>query len=138
MENKTDNESLALLARMFKAKWGITLNTYEDLYSRTDCWFEWDTKSYDVEVKRRRFNSNKYPTTIINYDKYKELVKRNAILVIMFDDCWYICKNVRKAYLKTTPMYARHTTDWVGEWEWSNKVELDLNKFDKYDYVRVD
>lgn len=137
-EMKTDNESLALLARMFKAKWGIDLHTYEDIYNRTDCWFDWNDKSYDVEVKRRRFNSDKYPTTIINYEKYKELVKRGAMLVVMFDNKWGILKNVRSGYLKVTPMYARHTTDWDGQYEWSFKVELDLNAFTWYDYVRVD
>lgn len=134
MENKTDNESLALLARMFKAKWGITLNTYEDLYSRTDCWFEWDTKSYDVEVKRRRFNSDKYPTTIINYDKYKELVKKGAILVVMFDDKWGILKNVRKAFVRETKIYCNHCTDFPSYPEWGSKVELNLNSFKWYDY----
>ena len=29
----------------------------------------------------------------------------------MFNDCWYICKDVASAYIKTTSMYARHTTD---------------------------
>lgn len=131
---KTDNESLTLLADMFQQRWGIKLHTYEDIYNRTDCWFDWKDKSYDVEVKRRRFNSDKYPTTIINLDKYKELVKRSAILICMFDDCWYVCKDVASAYIKTTSMYARHTTDWDGEYEWSYKVELNLNKFTKYDY----
>lgn len=134
MENKTDSASLSLLADMFMKRWGIKLNTYDFIYNRTDCWFDWNDKTYEVEVKRRRFNSDKYPTTIINLDKYKELVSRKAILVVMFNDCWYVCKDVASAYIKTTSMYARHTTDWEGEYEWSYKVELNLNKFTKYDY----
>lgn len=131
---KTDSESLKQLSDLFLKRWGIQLNTYEDIYHRTDMWFEWNGSKRDLEVKRRRFSSNTYPTTIINEDKFIELCKANACLVVMFDDCWYVCKNVRNAYLKTTPMYARHTTDFGGNWEWSNKIELDLSKFTKYDY----
>jgi len=131
---KTDSESLKQLTDIFQSRWGIDLNTYEDIYHRTDMWFEWNGSKRDVEVKRRRFQSNKYPTTIINEDKFVELCKKNACLVIMFDDCWFVCKNVRSAYIKTTSMYARHTTDFGGNYEWANKIELDLNKFTRYDY----
>lgn len=131
---KTDNESLQQLHNIFLQRWGIELNTYKDQFHRTDMWFEWNGTTKDVEVKRRRFQSNKYPTTIINEDKFVELCKKNACLVIMFDDCWFVCKNVRSAYIKTTSMYARHTTDFGGNYEWSNKIELDLNKFTKYEY----
>lgn len=131
---KTDLESLNKLTKIFNDKWGIQLNIYKDTFHRTDMWFEWNGKTRDVEVKKRRFNSDKYPTTIINEDKFLELLKNRACLVVMFDDCWYVCKNVARAYLKTTPMYARHTTDFGGNYEWSNKVELDLNKFTKYEY----
>jgi len=131
---KTDNESLQQLHNIFLQRWGIELNTYKDQFHRTDMWFEWNGTTKDVEVKRRRFQSNKYPTTIINEDKFIELCKKNACLVIMFDDCWFVCKNVRSAYIKTTSMYARHTTDFGGNYEWSNKIELDLNKFTKYEY----
>lgn len=131
---KTDSQSLNTLATLFKDKWNITLHTYDDIFNRTDCWFDWKEQSFDVEVKRRRFDSRKYPTTIINYDKYKELVKRKAILVVMFDDKWGILKNVRSGYLRTTPMYAKSTTDWDGEYAWSYKVELNLNAFTWYEY----
>lgn len=131
---KTDSESLQKLTDMFLQRWGIQLNTYEDQFHRTDMWFDWKDKKIDVEVKRRRFKSDKYPTTIINIDKYKELVVNKACLVIMFDDCWYICKDVRLPYIKCTPMYARHCTDFAGDWEWAYKVELDLTKFTRYDY----
>ena len=131
---KTDSQSLNTLATLFKDKWNITLHTYDDIFNRTDCWFHWKDKSFEVEVKRRRFDSHKYPTTIINYEKYKELVKRKAILVVMFDDKWGILKNVRSGYLRTTPMYAKSTTDWDGEYRWSNKVELNLDSFTWYEY----
>lgn len=131
---KTDLESLKQLTEIFNDRWGIQLNVYNDTFHRTDLWFEWNGRKRDIEVKRRRFSSNTYPTTIINEDKFIELLKKGAFLVVMFDDCWYVCKNVRNAYLKTTPMYARHTTDFGGNWEWANKVELDLTKFTKYDY----
>lgn len=131
---KTDSQSLNQLTDIFLQRWGIKLNTYKDEFHRTDMWFEWNGTTKDVEVKRRRFNSSKYPTTIVNEDKFKELLKNKACLVVMFDDCWFVCKNVAKAYLKTTPMYARHTTDFGGNWEWANKVELDLTKFTRYEY----
>lgn len=131
---KTDSESLKQLTDIFQSRWGIDLNTYEDIYHRTDMWFEWNGSKRDIEVKRRRFQSNQYHTTIINEDKFKELVSTKSILVIMFDNCWYVCKDVASAYIKTTSMYARHTTDFGGNYEWANKVELDLNKFTRYDY----
>lgn len=131
---KTDLKSLEQLQQIFKDRWGITLNIYKNQYSRVDCWFEFNDKKYDVEVKKRRFNSNQYPTTIINEDKFIELCKKNACLVVMFDDCWFVCKNIKSAYIKTTSMYARHTTDFGGNYEWTNKVELNLNKFTRYDY----
>ena len=87
-----------------------------------------------MEVKRRRFKKDTYPTTIINLSKYNTLVKGNDILVIMFDDCWGICKDVKSAYLKTSPFYARSTTDFGGDYKWSDKVELDLDKFQWYEY----
>ena len=131
---KTDLKSLEQLQQIFNDRWGITLNIYKNQYSRVDCWFEFNDKKYEVEIKKRRFNSNQYPTTIINEDKFIELCKKNACLVVMFDDCWFVCKNIKSAYIKTTSMYARHTTDFGGNYEWANKVELDLNKFTKYEY----
>lgn len=131
---KTDLKSLEQLQQIFKDRWGIQLNIYENNYSRVDCWFEFNGKKYDVEVKKRRFNSGQYPTTIINEDKFVELHKKKAILVCMFDDKFGICKNVDSAYLKTTSMLARTTTDWGGDYKWSNKVELNLTKFNWYEY----
>lgn len=131
---KTDLESLKQLTEMFQKRWGIQLHTYTDIYHRTDMWFEWNGVKKDVEVKRRRFKSDRYPTTILNEDKYCELVRTRSCLVVMFDDCWFVCKNLSRAYVKTTSMYARHTTDFGGCYEWSPKVELDLSKFTRYEY----
>ena len=131
---KTDRESLETLKELFKENWKIDLNIYEDQYHKTDMWFDWNGSTRDIEVKRRRFNSNKYPTTIVNLEKYYELINRKAILVVMFDDCWYICKDVKKAYVATTSMYARQTTDFGGKYRWSDKIELDLTKFARYEY----
>lgn len=138
MENKTDSASLSLLADMFMKRWGIKLNTYDFIYNRTDCWFDWNDKTYEVEVKRRRFNSDKYPTTIINLDKYVELCKRNAILICMYNDCWGICKNVRKAFVRETKIYCNHCTDFPSNPEWGSKVELSLDCFKWYDYDETD
>lgn len=131
---KTDKESLEKLKSIFKERWDIDLHIYEDQFHKTDMYFEWNGRLRDIEVKKRRFNSDKYPTTIINLQKYNELVFRDAILVVMFDDCWYLCKDVRSAYVKCTEMYARWTTDFGGDYCWSAKVELDLNKFTRYEY----
>ena len=113
---KTDNKSLEQLTSIFKEKWSIDLHTYEDQYHRTDMWFDWNGQPKDIEVKRRRFLSNRYPTTIINADKFVELCKKKACLVVMFDDKWGICKNVRDAFVCCTKMYARHCTDFAGDW----------------------
>lgn len=131
---KTDTKSLDTLKEMFLNRWGIKLHIYDDIYNRTDCWFDWKDKSYDVEVKRRRFNKNTYPTAIINTDKYVELCKRNAILVCMYNDCWGICKNVRKAFVRETKIYCNHCTDFPSNPEWGSKVELSLDCFEWYDY----
>lgn len=130
---KTDSVSLKKLKKLFKERFNIDLYWYKDVFSRTDGWFTWNDKEYQVEVKCRRFDKNQYPTTIINEDKYNVL-KDKGILVVMFNDCWGICKDVESAYLKTTAMYARSTTDFGGEYRWSNKVELDLTKFKWYEY----
>lgn len=132
--HKTDIKSLEQLQEIFKTKWDIDLHIYEDQFHRTDLYFDWKGNRFDIEVKRRRFKKNTYPTTIINEDKFVELCKRNAILVCMYSDCWGICKNVDSAYLKTTSMLARTTTDWGGDYKWSNKVELNLTKFNWYEY----
>lgn len=131
---KTDLKSLEQLQQIFKDRWGITLNIYKNQYSRVDCWFEFNGKRYDIEVKKRRFNSNQYTTTIINEDKFVELCKRNAILVCMYSDCWGICKNVRKAFVKKTMIFCNHCTDFSSIPEWGSKVELDLNAFKWYKY----
>ena len=131
---KTDTKSLKQLQNEFKDKFNIDLQIMEDIFSRVDAWFTWNDKKYQVEVKRRRFDSDKYPTAIIDESKYDALVKRKAFLVCMYDDKWGICKNLESAYLKTTPVYCNKTTDWASDRQWSNKVELDLTKFRWYEY----
>lgn len=131
---KTDKDSLESLTKIFNDRWGIQLNIYPDQFHRTDCWFEWEGDTIDVEVKKRRFNSDKYKTTIINLDKYIELLKRKSILVVMFDDCFYIFKNLKKAAIGVTQMWARKTTDWGGNYIYSDKVELNLDEGKRYDY----
>lgn len=131
---KTDLNSLHFLQKEFYRRWNIQLNIYEDEFHRTDCWFKWKGQKYDVEVKKRRFDSSKYPTAIINLSKYKYLIRKNAILVYCYDDKWGICKNLGSAFVQISQMYAPTTTDWVGHYEYSNKVELNLDCFKWYAY----
>lgn len=131
---KTDTASLMKLKNIMKVRWQIDLEIYEDIFSRTDAHFMWNNRDIEVEVKCRRFSSDKYPTTIINSDKYDELLQRNAILVVMFDDCWYLFKNVKEAFCCQSMKYCRSTTDFGGRWAMSPKVELSLSKGIRYDY----
>lgn len=135
---KTDSQSLNQLTDIFLQRWGIQLNTYKDEFHRTDCYFTYNEKDWEVEVKKRRFNKNTYPTAIINTDKFIELCKRNAILVCMYNDCWGICKDVRKAFIKETKIFCNHCTDFPSNPEWGSKVELDLNAFKWYNYEEAD
>lgn len=130
----TDTISKQQIEQIFLDKWGIQLYWYEDQYSRMDGWFIWKDKRYEIELKRRRFDSNQYPTTIVNLDKFKELISNKGILIILFNDRWCVTTNPASTYLKVTSMYARQTTDFGGEWQWSEKVELDLNSFKWFDY----
>ena len=131
---KTDKKSIDALKDIFLDKWGIQLNEYEDQYHRTDVWFNWNGATKDIEVKKRRFNKDKYPTTVIDADKFVSLVKGKAFLVVMFDDCWGICKNVRDAYVTCTQMWARRCTDFAADYYWKNEVELSLDKFNWFNY----
>lgn len=131
---KTDSVSLKKLKKLFKERFNIDLYWYKDVFSRTDGWFTWNDKEYQVEVKCRRINSEEYPTAILNKEKYDVLVDNKALLVYMYNDKWGICKDVTKAFLKETPIYCSHKTDWTSNMQWEDKVELDLNKFKWYEY----
>ena len=131
---KTDSKSIELLTAMFLKNWNIELNTYEDQFHRTDCWFNWNDRTVDVEVKKRRFVSNKYPTTIIDKSKYVELLKAKGVLVVMFDDCWYLFKDLKGAFIKCSTIRCPSTTDFGGYLKWKEEIELDLTKGTRYDY----
>lgn len=125
---KTDIRSLVFVKDVFKTKYNLNINWSKDDYSRYDGSFEYNGNTYLVEVKRRRFNSSKYKTTIINREKYDFLSRNNSILVIIFDDCLYIFKDVKKAFVRDSMKYGRITTDFGGYYGYSNKTELNLNK----------
>lgn len=132
---KPDKESIDKIIDIFQKKWHLNLSKFEYKYSRTDLYLTKDDGTIrEIEVKRRRFNSNRYPTTIIDLSKYNELIKRNACLIVMFDDRWAILTDVESAYLKTTDMYCKSTTYFGGNWRMDPKVELDLSKFKWYKY----
>lgn len=128
---QTDTASKEMLCRWF-AERGIEIHWYKDVYSRLDGWFIWRNVRYEIEVKRRRFASSRYSTTLINQDKFKEIVSNKAILFVIFDDEIAVCKNVADAYIGVKNVYAKHCTDFDSDYEWSEKVELDLNKFTHY------
>lgn len=130
----TDDQNKNFIKQQFKNRFKINLNYYEDQYSQADGWFSWNGVKYNVELKERRFISTKYKTTIINKEKYNYLLANNGILVITFDDCFYIFKNLKQAFVKDTQIYCRTTTDFSrGSYKWSTKTELDLSKGLKYD-----
>lgn len=131
---KTDTASLNTVSKLFKNHWGIDVEWSKDIYSRMDGSFKWKDKEHLLEVKCRRFEKDKYPTTIIDYGKYQQLVDNQAVLVVLFDDCWGICKDVKRAFLKETEIYCRRCTDFPSESRWSSKVELDLNEFQWFEY----
>lgn len=125
---KTDIRSLVFIKNLFKDKYNIEIEWCKDDYSRYDGTFTWNNIAYIIEVKRRRFKSDKYPTTIINRDKFDILSKCNSILVIIFDDGVYIYKDVKRAFIKDSMKYGRSTTDFGGEYKYSLKTELSLKK----------
>lgn len=125
---KTDVRSLVFVRQLFKDKYGIDIKWCKDQYSQYDGTFKYNHKDYVIEVKRRRFHSSKYKTTIINRSKFEMLCNTNSVLVIIFDDCVCIYKDVKSAYVKDSMKYGCQTTDFGGEWGYSNKTELSLQK----------
>lgn len=125
---KTDIRSLVFIANLFRNKFGIDINWCKNQFSRWDGTFKYKNKDFICEVKRRRFNSDKYPTTIINRDKFEVLSRNNSLLIIIFDDGVYVFKDVKKAFIKDSMKYGRSTTDFGGYYGYSLKTELDLKK----------
>lgn len=130
---KTDIRSLVFTKSLFKDLYGIDIEWSKNDYSRYDGTFKWNNVDYIVEVKRRRFKSDKYNTTLINRDKFDLLARNNSVLVIIFDDGVYIFKNVKKAFVRDSYKYGRSATDFDGEYGYSLKTELSLNKAIKID-----
>lgn len=130
---KTDIRSLVFTKNLFKEKFNIDIEWCKDDYSRYDGTFNWKGIDYILELKRRRFKSDKYPTTIINRDKFDLLARNNSVLVIIFDDGVYIFKDVKKAFVRDSYKYGRSATDFDGEYGYSLKTELSLNKAIKID-----
>ena len=125
---KTDIRSLVFVKSLFRDKYNLNITWCKDEFSRYDGVVDINGEHYIVEVKRRRFKSDKYPTTIINREKYDILSSCNSILVVIFDDCVYIFKDVKKAYIKDSMKYGRSTTDFGGSDSYSQKTELNLKK----------
>lgn len=130
---KTDIRSLVFTKSLFKDLYGIDIEWSKNDYSRYDGTFKWNNVDYIVEVKRRRFKSDKYDTTLINRDKFDLLARNNSVLVIIFDDGVYIFKDVKKAFVRDSYKYGRSATDFDGEYRYSLKTELSLNKAIKID-----
>lgn len=130
---KTDVNSLVFVKDFFKERFNIEITWNSDQYSRADGYFNWNGVDYLIEVKRRRFNRSKYPTTIVNRDKFEFLGRNHSILVVIFDDGLWICKDVKKAFVKDDLKWGRHTTDFGGNYEYSLKTELSLKKGEWYD-----
>ena len=113
--NSSDKDSIHFIQKQFKDNWNLDLKITSNEFSQEDLVFTHNNKNHSVEVKRRRFNSNKYPTTIIEKSKYEYLLSHNGILVVVFDDCWIIIKNLKNAFVRETQKYARKTTDFKNQ-----------------------
>ena len=51
----------------------------------------------------------------------------------MFDDCWIIIKNLKKAFVRETQKYARKTTDFKNQnWVMKDFIELKFDNLIKY------
>lgn len=132
--NNSDKESVQFVQKAFK-KWNLELEITSNQYSQEDLTFKWNNNQYSVEVKKRRFKKDTYPTTIIEKSKWDYLLSHNGILVVLFDDCWVIFKNLKSAYKGISIKPARQTTDFKNQ-KWVNKefVELDLKKCLEYKF----
>ena len=131
--NSSDKDSIQFIQKQFKNIWNLDLKITSNEFSQEDLVFTHNNKNHSVEVKRRRFNSNKYPTTIIEKSKYEYLLSHNGILVVVFDDCWIIIKNLKNAFVAETKKYARKTTDFKNQdYVLKTFVELKFDNLVKY------
>lgn len=132
--NSSDKESVQFVQKAFK-KWNLDLEITPNQYSQEDLTFKWKNNQYSVEVKKRRFKKDKYPTTIIEKSKWDYLLSHNGILVVLFDDCWVVFKKLKAAFKGISVKPARKTTDFKNQ-VWVNKefVELDLKKCLEYKF----
>lgn len=131
--NSSDKESVQYVKKQFKDIWNLDLKITSNKFSQEDLWFYYNDKKHSVEVKRRRFNSNQYPTTIIEKSKYEYLLKNNGILVVVFNDCWIVIKDLRKAFVRESQKLARKTTDFNNQnWVIKDFIELNFNDLIKY------
>lgn len=129
---KTDWASLNEAEKLLNSL-GYQINWCKDQFSQWDGELTINNKLYKVECKNRRFKSDKYATTIVNEGKYKMLSSSPSILIIIFDDCIKITSNIKKCFVKMTPMYGCSCTDFKGTYGYRNKAELDINKFKTYE-----
>ena len=131
--NSFDKDSVQYVKKQFKDNWNLDLKITSNEFSQEDLVFTHNNKNHSVEVKRRRFNSNKYPTTIIEKSKYEYLLSHNGILVVVFDDCWIIIKNLKKAFVREAQKYARKTTAFKNQnWVMKDFIELKFDNLVKY------
>lgn len=132
--NSYDKDSVEFVQKAFK-KWDLDLEITSNQYSREDLTFKWNNNQYSVEVKKRRFKKDKYPTTIIEKAKWDYLISHNGILVVLFDDCWVVFKNIKKAFVKETIKWASKTTDFKDKRLVEHRyIELDLKKCLEYKF----
>lgn len=131
--NSSDKDSIQFIQKQFKNNWNLDLKITSNEFSQEDLVFTHNNKNHSVEVKKRRFNSNKYPTTIIEKSKYEYLLSHNGILVVVFEDCWIIIKNLKNAFVRETQKYARKTTDFKNQnWVLKTFVELKFDNLKTY------
>ena len=131
--NTFDKESVQFVQKQFKDLWNLDLKITSNEFSQEDLVFTHNNKNYSLEVKRRRFKSSKYTTTIIEKLKYDYLLSNNGILVIIFDDCWIIIKDLKKAFVKESQKLARKTTDFSKQnWVMKDFIELKFDQLTRY------
>lgn len=123
-----DLENLKEVCKVLQG-WGFTTKIVADEYCRYDIDATYKDQQIKIECKRRRFNQNKYNTTLINKEKYQYLVVNKGWLIITFDDAMICFKNVKDALVKFSNKYCSKTTDFKNQEKiWSIKAELDMTK----------
>lgn len=107
--------------------------------------YDKNNKSRWIEIKTRNFNHNKYPTTIIEKDKYDKMTGSTFIvdipveLIVLFEDgfVYYNAKDVKNmtknvSKKKCPDQYDGDANKWCDKTKEVVEIEITENKFHPY------